>query len=53
MNIDDFKIIKESGIGTYQIFQETYHHDTYKRVHPQSTCKGHYEYRLDGTEQSF
>ena len=53
MNIDDFRIIKESGIGTYQIFQETYHHDTYKRVHPQSTCKGHYEYRLDGLSRAF
>src|SRR5665811_2133357 len=25
--------LKESGIGTYQIFQETYHRETYNKVH--------------------
>ena len=53
MNIDDFKIIKESGIGTYQIFQETYHHETYRNVHPEKTCKGNYLYRLDGLSRAF
>ena len=29
-----FRLIKRAGIGTYQIFQETYHHPTYAQVHP-------------------
>ncbi len=53
MNRDDFKIVKEAGIGTYQIFQETYHHDTYAKMHPAKTCKGDYLYRLDGLSRAF
>ena len=30
---DEFVLLKEAGIGTYQIFQETYHRETYKKVH--------------------
>ena len=30
---DKFKRLKEAGIGTYQLFQETYHRDTYHSVH--------------------
>lgn len=37
---------KKVGIGTYQVFQETYHHETYKKVHPGNTMKGHYRWRL-------
>jgi len=40
------KILKEAGIGTYQVFQETYHHDTYRTVHPANTLKGDYQWRL-------
>jgi len=43
-----YATIKAAGIGTYQIFQETYHHDTYSRVHPGHTRKGNYLWRLDG-----
>ena len=50
---DDFKIVKESGIGTYQIFQETYHHGAYRKMHPENTCKGDYLYRLDGLSRAF
>ncbi len=32
--VEDFKKIKDVGIGTYQVFQETYHQETYKKVHP-------------------
>jgi 2-iminoacetate synthase len=28
MDVEGYRIIKSSGIGTYQIFQETYHHET-------------------------
>ena len=30
---EEFKLLKEAGIGTYQIFQETYHRETYSKVH--------------------
>ena len=43
-----FKTMKDSGIGTYQIFQETYHHATYQECHPSQTHKGDYLWRLDG-----
>ena len=46
LSIDDLKILKKSGIGTYQVFQETYHHKTYQNLHPASTIKGNYHWRL-------
>ncbi len=46
MSVDDYRMIKEAGIGTYQIFQETYHHAVYARVHPAHTIKGNYHWRL-------
>ena len=43
-----YATVKAAGIGTYQIFQETYHHETYAQVHPGNTRKGDYLWRLDG-----
>ncbi len=34
LKIDDFRRLHNAGIGTYQLFQETYHFDTYKKNHP-------------------
>ncbi|WP_202707892.1 [FeFe] hydrogenase H-cluster radical SAM maturase HydG [Sporosalibacterium faouarense] len=45
MEVEDFKKLKEAGIGTYQCFQETYHRETYKRMHPQG-LKSDYDYRV-------
>ena len=53
MDHDGYRTIKEAGIGTYQIFQETYHHDTYRSVHPPNTHKGNYAYRLDGLTRAY
>ncbi|HEU6437346.1 MAG TPA: [FeFe] hydrogenase H-cluster radical SAM maturase HydG [Nitratidesulfovibrio sp.] len=33
LTVEDFTRLKERGIGTYQLFQETYHRPTYSRVH--------------------
>ncbi|HAN18740.1 MAG: [FeFe] hydrogenase H-cluster radical SAM maturase HydG [Bacteroidetes bacterium GWC2_33_15] len=33
LDIDGFRIVKESGIGTYQVFQETYHPEAYAKYH--------------------
>jgi 2-iminoacetate synthase len=46
MSIADLVKIREAGIGTYQVFQETYHHDTYAAVHPAGTLKGDFGWRL-------
>ena len=45
MSVDDLRLLKQAGIGTYQVFQETYHHRTYRRVHP-AGIKSHYQWRL-------
>ncbi len=33
LTTEEFRQLKAEGIGTYQIFQETYHRETYKKVH--------------------
>ncbi len=52
MDHEGYRTIKAAGIGTYQIFQETYHHETYARVHSIRTRKGNYPYRLDGLSRA-
>ena len=49
---DGYRTVKDAGIGTYQIFQETYHHATYARCHPAGTRKGNYLWRLDGVSRA-
>ncbi len=51
MEIDDFKTVHASGIGTYQIFQETYHKPTYASVHLAGK-KADYNYRLTGLDRA-
>ncbi len=48
-----YKLVHESGIGTYQIFQETYHKETYAKIHPHNTVKGDYMWRLDGLSRAY
>lgn len=33
--VEDYKRLKAADIGTYILFQETYHKETYERLHPQ------------------
>ena len=44
--VQDLKKLKDAGIGTFQVFQETYNHSTYKMVHPEGTLKANYDWRL-------
>ncbi len=46
LRVDELKKLKEAEIGTFQVFQESYHHETYRDVHPAGTIKGHYRWRL-------
>jgi len=52
LSIDDFKKLKASGIGTYQVFQETYHQQTYLRMHPKGP-KSDPDNRIDAVDRAF
>lgn len=45
LELEEFKLLKEAKIGTYQLFQETYHHGTYQNVHLGGK-KRDYDYRV-------
>ena len=32
--VDNYRLLKEAGIGTYILFQETYHKESYLQLHP-------------------
>lgn len=51
LDIEGFKTVKKAGIGTYQIFQETYHRETYKSFHPWGK-KADYDYRLTALDRA-
>lgn len=53
LDVAGFARVQAAGIGTYQVFQETYHHATYAAVHPSDTPKGDYLYRLDALSRAF
>lgn len=53
LSIDDLKIVHEAGIGTFQVFQETYHHKTYAAMHPANTVKGDIGWRLTCMHRAF
>lgn len=50
-SVEEFKIIKEANIGTFQIFQETYHEPTYQKVHPKGE-KSNFKWRLFGLDRA-
>lgn len=52
LDLAGFRTVKEAGIGTYQIFMETYHHATYAKVHPPGTRKADYLWRLDALDRA-
>ena len=46
MSIEELVRLRDGGLGTYQVFQETYHHETYAKLHPKGTLKSDYRWRL-------
>jgi 2-iminoacetate synthase len=52
LDVDGYRKMKEAGIGTYQVFQETYHHPTYRAMHPANTRKGDYRWRLTAHDRA-
>ncbi len=49
--IDDYRRLKAAKIGTYILFQETYHRPTYERMHP-SGPKADYAYHLTAMDRA-
>jgi 2-iminoacetate synthase len=45
LTVEEFRQLKNANIGTYQLFQETYHRDTYERSHL-SGKKADYDWHL-------
>lgn len=46
LTLDEFAELKKCGIGTFQVFQETYHKETYQKLHLAGK-KADYQFRLD------
>ncbi|MDR1941001.1 MAG: [FeFe] hydrogenase H-cluster radical SAM maturase HydG [Endomicrobium sp.] len=52
LSVEQFKKLKAAGIGTYQIFQETYHEETYRKLHV-SGAKTDPDNRIDAVDRAF
>jgi 2-iminoacetate synthase len=51
LDVAGFRIVKEAGIGTYQVFQETYHPEAYKTYHIRGK-KADFGYRLTSLDRA-
>lgn len=51
LDVEGYRLVKEAGIGTYQIFQETYHRPTYAAMHPRGP-KSDFLWRLYGQDHA-
>ena len=50
-SVEDYRKLKTAGIGTYLLFQETYHEETYNKIHP-SGPKADYEYHVSAMDRA-
>ena len=46
MPVAELKILHEVGLGTFQVFQETYDRRMYAKLHPAGTVKGDFRWRI-------
>ncbi len=51
LDIEGYKVVKSAGIGTYQIFQETYHPGIYDKLHLAGKKKD-YNWRLTALDRA-
>ncbi|KYH35400.1 2-iminoacetate synthase [Clostridium tepidiprofundi DSM 19306] len=49
--VENYRKLKAAQIGTYILFQETYHKPTYEKMHPKC-LKGNYEYHLTAFDRA-
>ncbi len=51
LKVEQFKQLKDAGIGTYQLFQETYHRATYAQVHT-AGAKKNFDWRVTAFDRA-
>lgn len=49
--VEDYRKLKEAGIGTYILFQETYHKESYEALHPTGP-KHNYAYHTEAMDRA-
>jgi 2-iminoacetate synthase len=49
--VEEYKMLKDAEIGTYILFQETYHKETYEKFHPQGP-KHNYNYHTTAMDRA-
>jgi 2-iminoacetate synthase len=49
--VDDYKLLKDAGIGTYILFQETYNRERYKKLQP-SGPKSDYDWHTEAMDRA-
>lgn len=49
--VDNYRLLKEAGIGTYILFQETYHKKSYLQLHPTGP-KHNYDYHTEAMDRA-
>lgn len=49
--VEEYRKLKEAGIGTYILFQETYHKESYERLHPTGP-KHNYTYHTEAMDRA-
>ena len=49
--VENYRRLKEAGIGTYILFQETYHKESYQKLHP-SGPKHDYAYHTEAMDRA-
>lgn len=49
--VENYRKLKEAGIGTYILFQETYHKESYKKLHPAGP-KHNYSYHTEAMDRA-
>ena len=50
-SVENYKKLEQAGIGTYILFQETYHKDTYEQLHPTGP-KHDYAYHTEAMDRA-
>ncbi len=49
--VENYKKLKDAGIGTYILFQETYHKESYEKLHPTGP-KHNYAYHTEAMDRA-
>lgn len=49
--VEEYRMLKEAGIGTYILFQETYHKESYLKLHPTGP-KHDYDYHTEAMDRA-